>query len=151
MVMYVSALLSQSYPLLPLLCPKVCSLRLHLDSCPANELIGTIFLDSTCVCVCIYIYIYVNIQYLWGFPDSSVGKESACSDQLGFNPWDGKIPWRKERLPTPVFWPGEFQGLYSPQGHKESDTTERLSLSDLTSLCVTGSGFIHLTKLFKIT
>ena len=22
--------------------------------------------------------------------------------------WAGKIPWRKERLPTPVFWPGEF-------------------------------------------
>ena len=31
-----------------------------------------------------------------------------------------------ERLPTSVFWPGEFHGLYSPWGHKESDTTERL-------------------------
>ena len=31
----------------------------------------------------------------------------------GFDPWVGKIPWRKERLPTPVFWPGEFHGLYS--------------------------------------
>ena len=29
----------------------------------------------------------------------------------------------------PVFWPGEFHGLYSPWGRKESDTTERLSLS----------------------
>ena len=29
----------------------------------------------------------------------------------GFNPWVGKIPWRRERLPTPVFWPGEFRGL----------------------------------------
>ena len=37
------------------------------------------------------------------------------------------MPWRRERLPTPVFWPGEFQGLYSPWGRKESDTTERLS------------------------
>ena len=27
------------------------------------------------------------------------------------------------------FWPGEFHGLYSPWGHKELDTTERLSLS----------------------
>ena len=45
----------------------------------------------------------------------------------GFNPWVGKIPWRRERLPTPVFWPGEFHGLYSPWGHKESDMTERLS------------------------
>ena len=29
----------------------------------------------------------------------------------------------------PVFWPGEFHALYSPWGHKESDTTEQLSLS----------------------
>ena len=42
-----------------------------------------------------------------------------------------KIRWRRERLPTPVFWPGEFHGLYSPWGRKELDTTERLlSLSD---------------------
>ena len=38
--------------------------------------------------------------------------------------WVRKIPWRRERLPTPVFWPGEFHGLYSPWGHKELDTTE---------------------------
>ena len=47
----------------------------------------------------------------------------------GFNPWIGKIPWRRKRLPTPVFWPGEFHGLYSPCGHQELDTTEWLSLS----------------------
>ena len=48
--------------------------------------------------------------------------------ETGFNPWVGKIPWRRERLPTPVCWPGEFHGLYSPWGHKQSDTTERPSL-----------------------
>ena len=32
-------------------------------------------------------------------------------------------------LPTPVFWPGEFRGLYSPWGPKDSDMTERPSLS----------------------
>ena len=47
----------------------------------------------------------------------------------GFDPWVGKIPWRRERLPTPVFWPGEFHELYSPWGCKESDTTEQLSRS----------------------
>ena len=46
-----------------------------------------------------------------------------------FNPWVRKIPWRKELLPTPVFWPGKFHGLDSPWSHKESDKTERLSLS----------------------
>ena len=45
-----------------------------------------------------------------------------------------KIHCRRERLPTPVFWPGEFHGLYSPRGRKESDTTERLSFS-LLPLC----------------
>ena len=40
----------------------------------------------------------------------------------------GKIPWRMEQLPTPVFWPGEFHGLYSPWGRNESDMTEQLSL-----------------------
>ena len=44
-----------------------------------------------------------------------------------FDPCVGKIPWRRERLPIPVCWPGEFHGLYRPLGHKES--TERLSLS----------------------
>ena len=38
------------------------------------------------------------------------------------------IHWRRDRLPTPVFWTGEFHGLCSPWGHKERDTTERLSL-----------------------
>ena len=38
-----------------------------------------------------------------------------------------KMPWRRERLPTPVFWPGEFHGLYNPLYRK--DMTERLSLS----------------------
>ena len=47
----------------------------------------------------------------------------------GFDPWIGKTPWRRERLLTPVFWPGEFHGLHSPWGRKESDTTERLSRS----------------------
>ena len=65
-----------------------------------------------------------------GFPGVSAGKESACSLQRGrpeLDPWVGKIPWRMERLPTPAFWPGEFHGLYSPRGRKETDTTERLS------------------------
>ena len=45
----------------------------------------------------------------------------------GFNPWVGKIPWRRERLLILAFWPREFHGLYSPWGFKESDTTEQLS------------------------
>ena len=53
-----------------------------------------------------------------GFPCGSAGKERIhlqCR-RPEFDPWVGKIPWRKERLPTPVVWPGEFHGLYSPWG-----------------------------------
>ena len=41
--------------------------------------------------------------------------------------------WRRERLPTPVFWPGEFHGLYNTWDHKESDTTEQFSLTKIES------------------
>ena len=33
----------------------------------------------------------------------------------------------KGKATTPVFWPGEFHGLYSPWGHKELGMTEQLS------------------------
>ena len=36
----------------------------------------------------------------------------------GFYPWVEKIPCRRERLPTPIFWPGEFYGLYDPWSHR---------------------------------
>ena len=52
-----------------------------------------------------------------------------------FDSWVGKIPWRRERLLTPVFWPGEFHWLYSPWGGKESDTIEQLSLSLHLGFC----------------
>ena len=47
----------------------------------------------------------------------------------GFDPWVGKIPWRRDWQPTPVFLPGEAHGQrnlegYSPWGRKELDTTE---------------------------
>ena len=44
--------------------------------------------------------------------------------------WDD--PLEKGQLLSPILWPGEFHGLYSPRGRKELDTTERLSLSQVT-------------------
>ena len=64
------------------------------------------------------------------FPCGSAGKKICLQCRRpGFDPWVGKIPCRRERLPTPVFWPGEFHGQYSPLGCKESDMTEWLSIS----------------------
>ena len=49
----------------------------------------------------------------------------------GFNPWVGKIPWRRKWQSTPVLLPGKSYGQRSlvgcsPWGCKESDTIEQL-------------------------
>ena len=68
-----------------------------------------------------------------GFPSGASGREPACQcrrcKRHGFNPWVGKIPWKRAQQPTPVFLPGEFHGQrnlvgYSPWGRKESDMIE---------------------------
>ena len=58
-----------------------------------------------------------------------------------FNPWVGKIPWRRKWQPTLVLMPGKFHGWrslvgYSPWGHKESDTTKQLHFLSFTFLCL---------------
>ena len=69
--------------------------------------------------------LYYSSKSIVGFPDSSVGKESVCqSRRHRFYPWVGKIPWRWEWKPTPVFLSGKCHGQrslegYSPWGHKE--------------------------------
>ena len=55
------------------------------------------------------------------------------SKRHGFDPWVRKISWRREWQSTPAF-PGKFHGQrslvgYSPWGHKESDMTDRLTLT----------------------
>ena len=67
------------------------------------------------------------LQYSWAFLVAQLVNNSPAMQRPGSDPWVGKIPWRRERLPTPIFWPGEFQGLYSPRGLKDSNMTEQLS------------------------
>jgi len=59
------------------------------------------------------------LQYSW----ASLVAQLINNPPAMLETWVWKI-WRRERLPTPVFWPREFHGLYSPWGHKESDMTE---------------------------
>ena len=74
-------------------------------------------------------------QYSWGFPGGSNGKRICLQCRRPrFDPWVRKMPWRREWLTTPIFLPGEVHGQrslagYSPWCCKESDTTERLTLS----------------------
>ena len=53
-----------------------------------------------------------------GFLDGSVGKEFACDagDTHGFDPWVGKIPWRRKWQLTPVFLPGKIPWTEEPGG-----------------------------------
>ena len=67
---------------------------------------------------------YFDIRY--SLMAQTVKNVSAVQGTL-FDPWVGKIPWRREWLPTPYCLTGEFHGQrglvgYSPWGGKESDT-----------------------------
>ena len=44
-----------------------------------------------------------KIYLFLGFPGSSAGKESLQCRRPWFDFWVGKIPWRRDRLPTPVY------------------------------------------------
>ena len=68
---------------------------------------------------------YLNVD--WASLVAQQVKNHLQCGRRGFDPWVGKIPWRQKRLPSPVFWPGEFHGLYSPCGSEELYTVERLS------------------------
>ena len=78
------------------------------------------------VCICI------TLVLLLGFPGGSEGKVSDYNTGgPGFDPWVGKIPWRRKWQSTPGLLPGKSHGQrrlvsYSPWGCRELDTTERL-------------------------
>ena len=73
-------------------------------------------------------------------PDSHSNKSSQVaqwsriylpSRSHGFDPWVGKIPWRRKWQRTPVFLPGKSHGQmslagYSPWGRRDLGMTERL-------------------------
>ena len=68
-------------------------------------------------------------------------KNLTAIQETWVHPWVGKIPRRREWLPTPVFLPGESHGQksrvgYSSWGHKESDMTEQLSTHRHIVVCM---------------
>ena len=86
-----------------------------------------------------------EILFLWSFHSKEVYGASLVAPMVKnlpecrrcrFNPWVGKIPWRREWLPIPVFLSGEFHWQrslvgYSLWGHKELDMTEQLTHTPL--------------------
>ena len=89
------------------------------------------------------------MSYLGGFPGWLSGKESAPNvGDAGSIPGSvRKILWRRKWQPTPVFMPGKFYGQrrlagYSPRGHRELDTTERLHFTS-SKYCISDSFVDH--------
>ena len=83
---------------------------------------------------------YWILLFCYGFPDSSAGKESACNaGDLGSIPGLGRSPGGRHGNLLKYSClenPQEQRSLvgYSPWGHKESDTTERLNTAYYSSL-----------------
>ena len=69
------------------------------------------------------------LQYSWASLLAQLVKNSPTVWETWVQSLGWEDPLERKWLPTPVFRPGEFDGLYSPQGRKQLDTTERLSLS----------------------
>ena len=67
------------------------------------------------------------LQYSW----ASLVAQPVKNLPAMWETWAWSLGWEDplKKVPTPVFWSGEFHGLYSPCGHKELDTAEWLSLT----------------------
>ena len=75
----------------------------------------------------------------WGFPCGASGKEPTCQcrshKRPGFDPWVGKITWRRKWQPIPVFLPGEFHGQRSLVGFSPWDGRVRHDLATNPHFC----------------
>ena len=83
-----------------------------------------------------------SYNHIWGFPGGTSGKEPTCQcrrcKRHGFDPWVGKIPWRRVWQPTLVFLPGESHGQRSLEGFSLWGTRESHSTAHT---CTTGDGY----------
>ena len=64
-----------------------------------------------------------NLHVSWASLVAQLVKNPPAMQETWVRSLRWKVPWRRERLPTPVFWPREFHELYS-HGVTGSDTTE---------------------------
>ena len=58
----------------------------------------------------------LHLHYIWAFLVAQTVKNLPAMQETWFDPWIGKIPWRRKWPPTPVFLPGEFHGQRSLAG-----------------------------------
>ena len=93
----------------------------------------------------------------WGFPGGSGnGKESTCQcRRCRFNPWVGKITWRRAWQLTPVFLPGKSHRQRCLMGYMQSMGSQKVghdlvtnthTLLQLWQSYVLGSKYTRLTQ-----
>ena len=107
----------------------------YIDPSHWTLLLSAHSIHFPCMCVSVskrFSVIWIPVIMVWWCQC----KEPACQcrrcKRHKFDPWLGKIPWRREWQPTPVILPGESHGQrslvgYSPWGCKELDMTEQLT------------------------
>ena len=75
--------------------------------------------ESKC---CRWTLLLIGTSLERGLPGGASGKEPACQcrrhKRRAFDPWVGKIPWRKAWQPTPIFLPGESHGQRRVAGYR---------------------------------
>ena len=72
-----------------------------------------------------FFFFFVTLfHFLWASLVTQLVKNSPAMQETWVRSLGWEDPLEKERPPSPLFWPGEFHGLYGPLGRKESDTTE---------------------------
>ena len=133
---------------------------------------------SVCVCmyVCVNVYAEKWSKFLlfykivqsartikWKLLRRFSGKESSCPCRRcrrhRFDPWIGKIPWKRKWQPSPVFLPGKSHRQrilkdYSLWVHKELDTTEHVSTLNeniVPLLYFGGTSFINQVWIINIS
>ena len=94
----------------------------------------------------------IKMQHAQGFPSGASGKELICwCKNCGFDPWVGKIPWRRAWQPAPGLLPGESlveRSLWAAVHGVTKSRTRLKRLSTVQHTCTSGQCFSMLTCLW---
>ena len=88
----------------------------------------------------------INLCEIMGFKGSASGKEPTCQcrrhKRHRFNPWFGKMPWRREYQPTLVFLPGEPHEQRNLEGYGTVQFSRSVVSDSLQPMDCSMSGFL---------
>jgi len=95
------------------------------------------FCANASVSLCVLAALCAQMTFLLGFSGGTSGKESTCQCRrhkgCAFDPWVGKIPWRRAWQPTLVFLPGESPWTEEPDGLQSMGLQSQTGLKQLST------------------